>query len=356
MSLVLVTGISGYAASYVAQELLEQGYTVRGTVRNVKKADGVRKLFEGKKVELVEVPDIAQSDMTEAMQGVQFVMHVASPYHFKINDPKKDMLDPAVKGTINTLEYALEARVKHVVITSSFAAVTNLLAGGPFRDYTYTAEDWNPATTEMACEPGRPGPFVYSASKKLAEKAAWSFHEQHPQMAITTINPPMIYGPPIQATSSAEELNTSSATIYALLQNLRELPDDRLPLFCAVQDVAKAHVAALQNKAAQNKRLLICADEPFTWRMVRTISLLGQLMNVKKKATEFLKKEMPELSDRLPPVPQEPAEQRTIAKLDCSLAKNDLGLKFKPWQEMLTETVQALLKLEKQWNANESSE
>jgi len=322
-------------ASYVAQELLKEGYSVRGTVRNVAKADGVKKLFNNKAVDLVEVADIAESDLTEAMKGVTAVMHVASPYHFKINDAKKDMLDPAVKGTTNVLEYALKAGIKHVVITSSFAAVTNLLAGGPFRDYTYTADDWNPATVEQACEPGRPGPFIYSASKKLAEKAAWSFQQQHQEMAITTINPPMIYGPPIQATNSAEELNTSSATIYALLTKLKELPDDRLPLFCAVKDVARAHVLALEKKGVHNKRLIICADEPFTWRM----------------AVEYLKEKKPELSDRLPPVPKEPAPERTIAKLDTTLARKELGMQFQPWQEMLTETIDSLLALEKEWKA-----
>lgn len=128
--------------------------------------------------------------------------------------------------------------------------------------------DWNPATVEDACEAGRPGPFVYSASKKLAEEAAWEFQEEHPEMAITTLCPPMIYGPPIQATNSAEELNTSSATLYALINNLKQLPDDRLPFFCAVQDVAKAHVLSLKQEGVKNKRVIICADEAFTWRQV----------------------------------------------------------------------------------------
>ena len=71
MPRILVTGISGYVASYVAKELFEQGYSVRGTVRNVKKADGVKKLFAGKDLELVEVADIAESDLSEVVKGAQ---------------------------------------------------------------------------------------------------------------------------------------------------------------------------------------------------------------------------------------------------------------------------------------------
>lgn len=69
MPRVLVTGISGYVASYVAKELFDQGYSVRGTVRSVAKADGVRALFKGCDLELVEVKDIAESDLKDAMQG-----------------------------------------------------------------------------------------------------------------------------------------------------------------------------------------------------------------------------------------------------------------------------------------------
>lgn len=36
--LVLVTGVNGYIASHVANELLLAGYRVRGTVRNVEKS------------------------------------------------------------------------------------------------------------------------------------------------------------------------------------------------------------------------------------------------------------------------------------------------------------------------------
>lgn len=53
--------------------------------------------------------------------------------------------------------------------------MTNLPLGGPWRDYTYTDADWNPTTKEQACEEGRPGAFVYSASKTLAEHAAHDY-------------------------------------------------------------------------------------------------------------------------------------------------------------------------------------
>jgi len=55
---VLVTGANGYIAVWVLRVLLEQGYTVRGTVRSESKGKHLRKLFSsyGDKLELVVIP------------------------------------------------------------------------------------------------------------------------------------------------------------------------------------------------------------------------------------------------------------------------------------------------------------
>ena len=125
----------------------------------------------------------------------------------------------------------LEPGIRHVVITSSFAAIRDAKDGGGIGK-TYTADDWNPATYEQAKESDTP-PFIYSSSKKLAEAAAWDYQkEQKPSWALTTICPrkplclaaqvlgrnvaktcstAMIYGPPSQVVTSLDSLNTSTA-------------------------------------------------------------------------------------------------------------------------------------------------
>ena len=44
---VLVTGVTGYIASWVVKTLLDQGFAVRGTVRSPAKGESVKKCFEG---------------------------------------------------------------------------------------------------------------------------------------------------------------------------------------------------------------------------------------------------------------------------------------------------------------------
>lgn len=125
---------------------------------------------------------------------VDYVVHTASPYQLVVDDPVKDLLQPAIEGTLNLLRYAAkQPSIKHIAITSSFAAVTDFTKGGPNRPgFVYKEHDWNPTTWEQATEPQRPGAFVYSASKKLAEKAAWDFVEKEkPSWNISCFNPPM---------------------------------------------------------------------------------------------------------------------------------------------------------------------
>ena len=58
------------------------------------------------------------------------MIHVASPFTGAVQDPKKDMLDPAIEGTLNVVRASHKAGVKRIVITSSFVAVFDFAFGG----------------------------------------------------------------------------------------------------------------------------------------------------------------------------------------------------------------------------------
>lgn len=88
-----------------------------------------------------------------------YVLHTASPFHFNIQDPVKDFLDPAIKGTTGILKAikAYAPSVKRVVITSSFAAIVN----SKQHPKVYSEKEWNPVTWEEAMDHSN----VYRASK-----------------------------------------------------------------------------------------------------------------------------------------------------------------------------------------------
>ena len=123
---VAVTGVSGYIGSEVVKQLLEKGYTVRGTVRskaNTSKVQHLQKLSDALpgNLELFEADLLKAGDFDEVVRGADFVMHTASPFFTETNDPQKDLVDPAVNGTTNVLNAAGKAGIKRVVLTSSVA-------------------------------------------------------------------------------------------------------------------------------------------------------------------------------------------------------------------------------------------
>ncbi|KAF8055425.1 hypothetical protein FPV67DRAFT_830766 [Lyophyllum atratum] len=83
-------------------------------------------------------------------------------------------------------------------------------------------------------------------NQKLGRARASAFADAHPELDITTINPPFLYGP------FAQNFTQPNPNYYALSTNLyiyRFLkPSSNFPMFLAyadIRDVAEAHVRAL---------------------------------------------------------------------------------------------------------------
>lgn len=105
----------------------------------------------------------SNSQVSQVFQsGTKFdyVIHTASPYSFKIDDPVNDFLNPAIKGTTGILK-SIKAHgpsVKRVVITSSSAAIINPLK----HEKVYDETKWAPFTWDDAISSPQ---FGYPASK-----------------------------------------------------------------------------------------------------------------------------------------------------------------------------------------------
>ncbi|PCH42487.1 NAD(P)-binding protein [Wolfiporia cocos MD-104 SS10] len=266
---VLVTGANGYVAVWVARTLLEQGYTVRGTVRSESKAAHLRKVFASyaDKFETVVVDDITKAGaFDEAVKGVDAIEHTASPYHFKAGDPD-ELIVPAVHGTTRILESALAYgdAVRRIVVTSSTAAIMEPKSG----PYTYTELDWNDSAVEAVRTKGRAAsqPDKYRASKVLAERAAWEFVEKNKERVswdLVTLNPPFVYGPALHEVDRPETLNESMHSwFHSVFKNLHE-PKQLGVIgggWIDVRDLAEAHVLAIKRPEAGGERILVASGE-----------------------------------------------------------------------------------------------
>eukprot|EP01035_Chromulina_nebulosa_P035230 gene35230-47346_t len=241
--LVLVTGVSGYIATWVAHLALKLGYRVRGTVRSLKKENKIkhlRDLCPGSKhtIELVEADLSSDTGWDEAVAGCDYILHLASPFPFDLPTDRQDVIVPTVEGMLRVLRAAskLEIPPKRIVITSSTAAIAY---GREIKGTIFTDETW----TEID-DPKYPiAPYI--ESKTLAEKAAWNFIDnlsEDKKIEISFINPTLVLGPMLTKSDC-----TSAETMKNLImKEVSAVPDIEMDLI-HVFDVAKAHLLAMTN-------------------------------------------------------------------------------------------------------------
>lgn len=330
---VLVTGASGFVAAHVLNEFLGHGYRVVGTVRSQASADKVRKTHAkyGDKLSFAIVEDVAVSGAhDEAVKGVDGVIHTASPFQMQVDDNEKELLKPAMEGTRSVLTSIAKhnSDVKRVVITSSFSSIVNLEKGA-WSEHTYNEADWNPVTYETA--KSADGATAYCASKTFAEKLAFDFvKDQKPSFDISTICPPMVYGPS-DHNPDLTKLNTSSADIYRLMDgSTKEVPDTSFFAEVDVRDVAKAHRLAYESEKAAGERYFTTAGG-YTYQDICDIL-----------------RQIPEIKDKVPE--GKPGSGKDVLegvyKVDNSKAQK-LGISFIPLEKTIKDMAHQFLKIQK---------
>lgn len=151
--------------------------------------------------------------------------------------------------------------VKKVVLTSSIAA----LIGAKMRDLDET--DWNPVTYESGLQSQNPMQ-AYSASKALAEKAAWEFMEKNkPTFTLTSLNPTFFLGPQVLDA----KISGSNQLAWNAIANENTAPFTVGAI--DVRDVAKAHVLALINKEVTDGKRYVVHSENVS---IRFVSVTGR--------------------------------------------------------------------------------
>ncbi|MEL6567983.1 MAG: aldehyde reductase [Pseudomonadota bacterium] len=255
MANVLVTGATGFIASHCIVKLLERGHTVRGTARSTSRAGALNTLLSDYMEKAVEIPLVAadlskDAGWEDAVDGIDAILHVASPIPENLPRDADELIRPARDGALRLLKAAKEASVNRVVMTSSVAAIA--YGWGDERPEKMTEEHWsNPDNIKDNT--------AYTRSKTIAEKAAWEYvNGDGAGLQLTTINPSAVLGPVMGGDFSAS------------LQIVTQLMQGKLPAvprvgfqIVDVRDVAEAHVLAMENDTAIGKRYAVTDD--FMW-------------------------------------------------------------------------------------------
>jgi dihydroflavonol-4-reductase len=326
---IAVTGITGFIAAHTVVELLARGYAIRGTLRNAGKLAETKlpSLPGHDRLTAVEADLMKPDGFREAFAGCDAVLHMASPYTLEAKNALKELVDPAVKGTLHVLEAAAATpSVKRVVLTSSMAAVTDEPDGR-----VLTEADWN-TKSSLTRNP-------YYFAKAEAERAAWAFMEREkPGFDLVVINPFLVIGP-----SLTPGLNTSNHIIVEALTGVFPAILELTWGMVDVRDVALAHVLALETPSASGRYL--CSAESITMRqLVETLKPLARPSD-KLPARGF---DFP-LASRLGKLfaftqpPGAASYMKThlghVPRFDTTKIRQGLGLKYRDVRATIAETV-----------------
>ncbi len=281
---IVVTGVSGLVAKHVAAEFLKRGYSVRGTLRHLTKADDVRRAVaragaNASRLTFVAADLLGEGGWDEAVAGAETVVHTASPFPMQQPEDEDEVIRPARDGTLRVLKAATRADVKRVVLTSSTVAI--LYASKRANDHVYTEDDFtDESLTELT---------PYIRSKTIAEKAAWDFVRTTPGAPqLVAINPGFVQGPALDA-----DLSTSHELFMLMARGVYPAaPRIRFPV-AHVGDVAKAHAEAALRPHAAGRRYLIGEGQLGLYELGRI--MVRELPDLAGKAPKF---ELPDVAVR----------------------------------------------------------
>ncbi|KAB8254113.1 hypothetical protein BDV32DRAFT_157328 [Aspergillus pseudonomiae] len=334
---VLITGASGFVATHVVESFLRAGYNVRGTARSEQTANKVRYTFQEyqDKLSVVIVPDVvAAKAFDEAIEGVIGVIHTAAPFQTEVDDKERDLMRPAIDGTVNLLDSIKRngPQIRRVIHTSSFADILDM-SKGDRPDYVYTEEDWNPITYAEAISEGTPDMVSYCTGKTMAEHAAWDFMAtEKPPFDLVTICPPYVFGPVKNATASLVNLNTSSMDVYRLMSPMSKpshsMPETSVWAWVDVRDVAEAHLKAFEVPEAGGQRFLV-SEGRYSYQRI----------------ADILRDRVAEVRDRVP-LGKPQSGLHDVYDIDASKSENVLGLRYRPLEDSIVDAAKSLLKLE----------
>lgn len=245
---VLLTGITGYIAKHVACRLLDAGHRVRGSLRSL---DRVTEVRDALRPALSDPALLARLDFValdlgddqgwhQALQGIDALVHTASPFPLVQPKDPEAVIRPAVDGTLRALRAARDAGVGRAVLTSSCAAIMGRdMATGQTE---HREADWS--------DPEHPTMTPYAVSKTLAERAAWDYvRGEALDMGLTAINPGLVMGPPLD-----RHYGTSLRVVERVLSGKDPMqPRVSFPVV-DVRDVALMHLRALQIPETAGRR------------------------------------------------------------------------------------------------------
>ncbi|KAJ3693645.1 hypothetical protein LUZ60_009125 [Juncus effusus] len=285
-----VTGGNGYIASFLIKQLLEKGYAVTTTVRNpedLERTAHLREMQEIGPLKIMKGDLDEEGSFDEAVNGCDFIFLVAAPVNLMSPNPEKELIEPAVRGTLNVLKSCVKAKsVRRVVLTSSAAAVSMKCLEG--NGHVLDEQSWSDVDFLRSAQPPTWG---YGVSKVLAEKEAFKFGEEN-KLSVVTLLPTLTIGPSLIPT-----VKTSIALSLALLTGDEMLINGLKGMqmisgsisLTHVEDICRAQIFIAENPDASG-RYICCSVNISLLELADFLSNRYPQYNVVKEFGDFPEK------------------------------------------------------------------
>jgi dihydroflavonol-4-reductase len=282
---VVLTGVYGFLGRWIAAVLLQDGYSVCGTIRADESTEsvlaGLRDEVDSATLARLRfaIADLDDPNWNKVMQDADAVVHTAA--EVPVGEPRdaEPFVRAAVAGTEHVLRSASAAGIKRVVMTSSMAAIIEAPLHAQQAVLTYGPQHWSDISAKQKLS-------AYSVAKTKSEQHAWAVAEDE-GLALTTICPGMIFGPLLGGTVGA-----SMGFIKSLLTGaMPRVPPTGFEIV-DVRDAAAIHVQALKRPETVGKRIVAAAG-------YRTMLQLAEVLHNEWPDRPIPNREMPGLMVRV---------------------------------------------------------
>ena len=336
---VLVTGGTGFVGSWCVAQLLERGYRVRTTVRDLAAEGRVRAVMSGAvdsatgadwpdRLEVVAADLGADDGWAQAAGGVDVVLHVASP--MAATRQEDEVVRPAVDGVVRVLRAARDGGARRVVYTSSCGAV---YYGHPAQEEPFDETSWTDVSGGAMS--------AYVKSKALAERAAWDFiAAEGAGLELTTVNPTGIFGP---------ALDPGQISSLGLVKRLLDGSPPACPNLwfgvVDVRDVADLHLRAMTDPRAANERFIASGGPPVSMRDIAQVLKERLGADARRVPTRRLPDWVVRVAGRFDDEVHDLVPllgQRRSAS--SAKAERLLGWSARPWPDAVTASAESLLR------------
>lgn len=307
MKTVGIIGGSGFIGSYTTKKFLEEGYTVKVSVTDIKKSEKYQHLFSLENSDNLNISGLKVEDLEvlkDFVSDCEIVIHGGTPFQLDVSDPQKELFDPTIKGTENFLEAIKDAPlIQKVVFIASVAAYnTNF----PLPAYGKTTTDSFDETDKKYISVDS---HPYAQAKFMANQTVENFIKKNPNLSfeITSVSPVGVMGKSL----SNREDSTSTGMQFLFKNKIAPNPFVQMlyetnaeMAVVDVNDVAEAIFKAATISGLHGKNYLLSSES----YPVSDMSLMLNHKEPKNKGNKIYQNQ---------------------------LAMNDLGVKFRPVQETL---------------------